>query len=115
GAVNTAPRNFFMQTTDAALPDVGIHFAFTRSYNSQGTDLGGSMGQSCQSPEAPMGPGWTFSYDVFLSSAWDGDVTVHAEDGQQIHFSNLGSGFAADPGVWDTLVKNQDGTYTLTR
>ncbi|MCA1832813.1 MAG: DUF6531 domain-containing protein, partial [Actinobacteria bacterium] len=108
GSVNTGTGNLFTSTIDAALPGIGIPFTFSRSYNAQ--DTWAPAGQS------PMGPGWTFSYNVGLDlTGLGGDVTVRTEDGQQEHFANLGSAYAPDPGVHDTLVKNPDGTYTLTR
>src|SRR5262249_40859038 len=69
--VNTGTGNFFESATDALLPGVGIPFTFVRSYNSLDTS------------QSVMGPGWTFSYNVFLTFPGGGDVVVHTEDGQQ--------------------------------
>jgi RHS repeat-associated protein len=100
--VNTATGNFYTSVTDATLPGIGIPFQFTRSYNSLDTTQG------------PMGPGWTFSYNLFLSISGN-DATLHTEDGQQVHFANQGGTYLPDRGVRDSLVANGDGTYTLTR
>jgi YD repeat-containing protein len=101
--VNTATGDFYTSVTDASLPGIAVPFTFTRSYNSLNTTSG------------PMGLGWTFSYDVHLSTAWNGDVTLHAEDGQLVHFSDVSGTYVGDQGVRDLLVKNGGGTYTLTR
>jgi YD repeat-containing protein len=102
--VNTATGSFYTSTVDASLPGIGIPFAFERSYNSADATSG------------PLGRGWTHSYNAFLETQWNGDVLVHAEDGQQLHFLKRTDGtFVGDGGVWDTLVRNGDSTYTLTR
>jgi RHS repeat-associated protein len=101
--VNTATGNLSVSLMDASLPGIGIPFSFTRAYNSLDTS------------QSVMGPGWTFSYNVFLTVDGSNNATLHAEDGQQVLFTYSGGTYTPDPGVRDTLVKNADDTYTLMR
>lgn len=87
---------------DVTLPGVGIPFTFARSYN------------SLDASQAVMGPGWTHTYNVFLTFAGN-DVTIHAESGQQLKFTFTGGTYVGEPGIRDSLVHNGDTTYTLTR
>jgi YD repeat-containing protein len=102
--VNTATGNYFTSTTDLALAGIGIPFSFSRTYNSADPSMG------------TLGQGWRSNYDTSLDIAMNGDVTLHAEDGQEVGFVKQGDGsFVGLPGVRDTLVENVDDTYTLTR
>src|SRR5205823_13487604 len=64
----------------------------------------------------PISSGWTHSYNVYLNGAGTSSVTVVEGDGSQNTFSqNMDGSFTAPAGDFDTLVRNQNGTYTLTR
>jgi len=86
---------FQEQVTDVSLPGTGVGFDFTRSYTSSDATAG------------RLGPGWTDSLAASLQIQGNGDVIVHAEDGQQVYFTKQVDGsYIAEPG---TLKK--DSTY----
>ena len=103
--VNTYTGSYTTSSLDARLPGIGIPFVFQRTYNSADGTAG------------PLGVGWTHAYNAFLAVLNAGArVVLHAGDGQQLGFTRQGDGsYDGDPGVLDTLVKNPDGTYLLTR
>ena len=80
----------------------GLHFALTRAYNSEDFYSG------------PLGQGWTHSYNVFLTISASA-VTVKLGDGKQIVFQSSGGTYTPQPGVFDILVRNTDGSFTLTK
>jgi RHS repeat-associated protein len=103
--VNCATGNFWHSFTDLAVPGRGISLSLTRTYNSL---LAGTSG--------PFGFGWSSSYTMSLTIDPSGNVTVHQENGSTILFNPNGSGgYIAPPRVLANLVKNSDGSYTLTR
>lgn len=67
-----------------------------------------------------LGHGWSWTYDDYINVS--GSVaTVHYGDGTSIPFTSTGSPppgspttYTAPAGIFDTLVKNTSGTYTLT-
>ncbi len=103
--VNTGTGNYAYQHLDLIMPGRGIPFAFQRTYNSQETYAG------------PLGHGWTHSYNIFLTVNPDNSVTVKWGDGHEILYHDAGGGnyTPRDAGVFDTLVKNPDGTFTITQ
>lgn len=103
--INTATGNYLQSTTDLAVPSKGIPFAFTRSYN------------SADGYSGPLGSGWTHSYNLFLTVAASGIVTIKEPDGHEDSFAPVGAGAynSATPGLFDSLTQNTDGTFTLTR
>ena len=56
--ISTVTGNMYMDETDFAIKGRGLHFAFTRSYNSGPTEAGASG--------LPMGHRWTHSYNMRL-------------------------------------------------
>ncbi len=114
---NLANGNFYESFTDATMPNIGVPFAFVRSYNS-------ADGTATSGTPIPMSRGWTSTYNIWLGLGvtWDGDVTLHTSDGQQLGFAcpsgtspcTAGLAFEPDVGVRDGLVRNSNGTYTLT-
>jgi len=104
--VNCATGNFFHSFTDVSVPGRGPALAATRTYNSLAASVNG-----------PFGYGWSSSYSANLSlDQTTGTVTITQENGATIAFAPGTSGaFAAPPRVLASLVKNPDGTYTLTR
>ena len=75
---------------------------FTRTYNSgDPTDTG-------------LGPGWAQTGLISASEQESGDILIIRPDGRQDLFTKTESGYEAPSGVTDKLVKNEDGTFTLT-
>ena len=73
-----------------------------------------------------LGQKWTHSYDIFLVSGTSGGgfggtggtttLTVHWGDDLSYGFTqNVDGSYSAPTGIHDTLVKNGDNTYTLTK
>jgi len=117
--VNLANGSFYTSVTDASMPNIGTPFAFVRSYNSADTTpaQSPSPGGTNEDQPIPISQGWTSSYNIYLRQADpQGDLVLHAGDGQQVVFPKQSDGtFLGGSGVRDALVKNGDGTYTVTR
>ncbi len=90
--------------TDLALPGRKLGLAFTRWYNS-GDPL-----------PSPLGPGWTHSFNwKLLESPATDYVELRRGDGRVDRFTkNADQTYSAPLGVFDTLVRNGDGSFTLT-
>ncbi|MBI2724138.1 MAG: RHS repeat protein [Chloroflexi bacterium] len=95
---------FTHDKTDLALSGRGVPLEFTRSYSSATATLGRDLGF-----------GWTHNYSSYLSIYSDGSVEAHEPDGSDVFFSNSSGAFAAPRGIFDTMVRNVDGSYTLTK
>ena len=63
----------------------------------------------------PIAFGWTHCYNLYVTEAANGDITVYEEDGRTHLFTKSGSSYVHPAGVFETLVKNANGTFTLTR
>ncbi len=107
--VNTATGNYIYQRNDLTLPGKGLAFSLERNYNSQAaSDPGTTSG--------PFGFGWTHNYNTSLTVDGGGNVTVNWGDGKTESYTPDGAGgFTAKPGVFDTLIANAGGTYTLKK
>jgi RHS repeat-associated protein len=105
--VNLATGNYALQRTDVNIPGKGLPLSFSRSYN------------SLDATAARLGVAWTDNYNVRLVFAGDpatSDVTVIQEVGRQDEYLRLDDGsYQPPPGIFDNLVRNGDGTFTLTR
>jgi YD repeat-containing protein len=101
--VNTAIGNYVYQYTDLAASGRGLRFIFAQSYN------------SLDSYSGPLGPGWTHSYNIFISTNPDNSVTVKRGDGKEDIFDPSGGGNYTPRfgGVFDILMQNFDGSFTL--
>jgi RHS repeat-associated protein len=100
--VNLATGSLTAHADDLLMPGRVLGFAFTRWYNS--ADL----------LSGPLGSGWTHSYNWRLTDNTS-TVEVRRGDGRRDLFTRNADGTYADPpGVFDALVKNTDGTFTLT-
>ncbi|MFQ5801421.1 MAG: RHS repeat-associated core domain-containing protein [Candidatus Methylomirabilales bacterium] len=102
--INTGTGNYFLQETELVIPGRGLPFVFTRAYNAQDSYIG------------PFGRGWTHSYNLLLTEAPDGSVTIKYGDGREEMFGPTGGGqyvplFA---GIFTVLEKLADGTFVLT-
>jgi YD repeat-containing protein len=101
--VNTATGNYAFARTDLKLPGKGLGFAFERSYN------------SLDPLNGPLGFGWTHNYNTSLGVDGGGNVTVRWGDGHTGTFApKVGGGYTPQYGVFDTMVKEIDTSYTLT-
>ena len=104
--VNSATGNYFSSHVDLAVRSRGISLALKRSYNSLDAYSG------------PLGQGWTHSYNALLAeNSGSGQVTIKQGDGSTISFIPVGNGTysSKSAGLFDTLHKNGDGSFTLTR
>jgi hypothetical protein len=100
--VNTATGNFWHTFTDLALPAArGLALDFTRTYNSAGASVSGTLGY-----------GWTSSYDMSVDASNPLTYYVHYGDGRIVPFPASGGGY---PRSLAQLVHNPDGTFTLTQ
>ena len=87
----------------------GASILFTAVYNSYNAD--GSRAQV----DTVMGFGWTHSYNIFLFNQL-GAMFRFDGDGRVTRYGlGLGGTFIAQPGDFETLVRNPDGTFTLTQ
>jgi len=104
--VNTSTGNFYHTFSDFAIAGRGMPLNFSHTYNSLTANKDG-----------PLGFGWTGSYGMSLSVApGTGVVTVTQETGSQVVFTPTNqNNYTAPPRVIATLIRNGDGTYTLTR
>ncbi len=99
-----ATGNYIYQSQDLFIPGRGLPLAITRSYN------------SLDSYNGSFGYGWTFNYNINLGVTGNGDVVVMREDGRRESYTlNPNGNYISPLGVYDTLTKNPDGTYTLNR
>ena len=102
--VNTATGNYICQKKELEIPGRGLSFVFNRHYNSQSGE------------DKPLGFGWGHTYDVALTVDADSNVTIRWGDGKTETWSPDGlGGFTPQYGVFDTLIDNGDGTYTLKK
>ncbi len=104
-AVNVVLGNFTREVQDLAVSGKGVPIVVKRTYN--------SLSQSSGS----FGPGWTFSYDVgLLDEPSLSRVTVTYEDGRKARFvQNPDGSYTGPPSDFSVLVKEADGSFTLTR
>lgn len=101
--VDVASGNYHMSTTDLSVPAKGPDFTVTRAYNSNAAKTGE----------------WTFNLDMRI---WFGDhsmgreITVGPrEDGRKQYFYREldGSWRSLNPGNFDELVRDSNGSYIL--
>lgn len=103
--VNTATGNYIYQRKDLEIPGRGLPLAFERNYNSQAA--------AKDSADDSLGFGWTHSYDIRLDVS---SGTITHGDGRTETWTPDGlGGYTPQYGVFDTLINNGDGTYTLKK
>ena len=101
-SVNTATGNFVYKVADLAIPGRGMSFNFERTYNSQ------------DAKDGTLGFGWTHNYNISLSEESGGEIVVRWGDGRVEVWTPDGSGgYSPMYGVYSTMTKNSDGTFTL--
>jgi RHS repeat-associated protein/uncharacterized repeat protein (TIGR01451 family) len=102
--VNTSTGNFADEWQDLSIPGPGSSLLVQRTYN------------SLDSYEGPLGTGWSLNYDMRLTVTETNVVEMKVEDGRRDRYiSGDAESFMAPPGTNATLVRNGDGSYTLTR
>ncbi|MFA6011333.1 MAG: RHS repeat-associated core domain-containing protein [Desulfobacteraceae bacterium] len=103
--VDVSNRNFYMSSTDLSVGCKGIPFALSRSYNSAwGTISHGRV--------------WRFNYDLKLQIPQDKggrELQLYREDGREERYFRDTDGYwyGGRAGMFDRLIENDDGTYTL--
>lgn len=103
--VNVTNGNMYIQQTDYILPGVGASLQISRSYNSVSTRVG------------LFGMGWSTLYDEAVVASDANLVRLYEPDGRATYFMRTGGVGAFTPFNSDVraqLVKNGDGSYTLT-
>lgn len=81
----------------------GMPLEFIRSYSSG------------DASDSGLGPAWSHTALATATELEDGDVLVRRSDGRQDVFAKgEGGAYERPAGVTDTLVKNEDGTFSLT-
>jgi RHS repeat-associated protein len=102
--INTENGNFrTYESTDFGMPGRNLLLAFTRAYNSL-----------YSYDEAPLGYGWTHSYNIHLYDN-NNTVTIYWGNGSQDSFTLNGTTYVPNPGNYDKLVKINTNTYTITK
>jgi RHS repeat-associated protein len=101
-SVEVATGNYSYSNTDISVPTRGLPLEFTRYYNSK------NKGTS------PLGIGWSHSYSSYLRFNTDASVDVIHPDGKQVRYESTSTGYVSLAGFYEKLVKNTDGTYTLS-
>ncbi len=94
----------------------GTTLSFTLSYNTYDAD--GSRNMFTKQPGAfdtVLGYGWTFTFNDLLFTQHNGDMFRLAPDGRITRFALQTDGtYITSPGYFETLVKNNDGSFDLT-
>jgi RHS repeat-associated protein len=103
--VNPANGNLVLQETDLAIPGLGEDVHITRTYNSRKSSFNGMFGY-----------GWITNLEMNILDSGSGPITFVDEDNtRHIFGEKVGGGYEAAGGVYLDLVKNGDGTYTITK
>jgi YD repeat-containing protein len=98
----TSSGQMFHSNTDISVPGKGIPLEFSRSYVSMSDHVG------------LLGNNWTSNYSWVLRIDANSSVEVRYADGHAEYFNYNAGTFTPRAGVYETLVKNGDNTYTLT-
>lgn len=103
GNVHTANGNLMLSFSDVYVPGRGIQTTITRTYN------------SCSSNSGIFGYGWNSELDVKITVKNKGPIQYIDADRTVHYFEQLSDGtYQSPPGLYLTLVKNGNGTYTIT-
>jgi RHS repeat-associated protein len=103
--VDCATGDFWHTFDEISIPGRGVPLDLNLTYNSLAA-----------AQNSPLGFGWSFSYGMHLAfNQSTGDVTVMQENGSTVPFTNAGGSYQAPTYVAASLLKNGDGSYTLTR
>jgi|GEM_PF-643385 len=103
--VNVANGNLVVQESDISIPGRGVPVSVSRTYNSRKSMISGIFGY-----------GWFSNVETNLVDAGTGPITlIDADNTRHIFGQQVGGGYVAHSGVYLTLVKNSDNTYTITQ
>lgn len=103
--VNLATGNYTYEHVDLKIPGIGLPFEFKRFYNSKDTQFTG----------APLGFGWSHSYNIKLSGDPLSSLIVLFGNGNSETYTANGDGtFKGEQGIYNALTKNENGNYVLT-
>lgn len=96
---------FIWSMTDLVLPGRGPDLVIAHTYKS-GSNIRGRWGR-----------GWHLSVDVRVLKLENGNLLLVDGDGQKLEFRKPedGSVYAPPPGVSDTLIENENGTFTRAK
>ena len=100
--VDTATGRATHSHTDMAIPGKGLPLEFSRTY------------QSMSATPGDLGYNWRHTYSAILRIDSDNSVTVYYPSGGAAFFKYNSGSYTQPDGIHDSLVKNGDGTYTLT-
>lgn len=93
---------FHHEVTDLVIPGRGMDLSFGHRYLAQT----GTLSQ--------FGFGWHLNYFERLVKLSSGSMSLWSGDGRQDIFTLSGTQYVSPKGFYATLVKNTNGTYTLT-
>lgn len=100
--INLNTGNFYLETSDASVDDIGGDFSLNRQYNAKGASFAGSLGY-----------GWSFAYDERLGEMADGSLLWRKHDGGLMIFTEQDGVYRAPAGYDYELTAAEDG-YTIT-
>jgi RHS repeat-associated protein len=101
--VNTFNGNLSVAEHDVGIKGTGLDLTVDRAYNNKAATT------------STFGYNWTASTNVSLTVLGDGSVYFNGPGGSQVGFAKItATTFAAPSGIDAKLIKNGDGTYTLS-
>lgn len=102
--IELSSGNMFIEANDIILPGQALGLKFSRMYNSR------------DNQQRLLGYGWRTNYDYELIEMDNGDVYEFNSSGAGTHYILKQDGsFFTPNGKYSTLIKNDAGSYTLTR
>jgi len=102
--VNPTNGNLVYQEIDLQIPGRGPEVNLTRTYNSRKSSFKGLFGY-----------GWITNLEATLVDSGSGPITLIDEDNtRHIFGEKVGGGYETAGGIYLDLVKNADGSYTIT-
>ena len=102
--VNPANGNLIYQETDVKIPGLGPEVSLTRTFNSRKSSFKGLFGY-----------GWITNLEPLIVDSGSGPITLIDEDNtRHIFGEKVGGGYVPAGGIYLDLIKNGDGTYTIT-
>ncbi|WP_240620220.1 DNRLRE domain-containing protein [Peribacillus acanthi] len=103
-SVNPANGNLVYQESDVEIQGRGPVVSLTRTFNSRKSSYKGLFGY-----------GWITNLEPLIVDSGSGPITLIDEDNtRHIFGEKVGGGYEAAGGIYLDLVKNIDGTYTIT-
>jgi YD repeat-containing protein len=114
GTANVITGNELLSIPTASYQGRGLSVAFVLHWNSG--DAPPNPFSRTTGDSNPNGLGFTNSYNLYASvNATTGNVTIFEADGKTRLYTFSAGAYVPPAGIHDSLVKNLDGSYTLTR